>query len=117
MVFPTADLLSVVSRGHLRKQTLTSSGRGDEDFLRQILPSVELKELLVVSLKGAGGFCLVKYSGTRSYKLLVKLPLVIASIPALSIEGLQRSSAVNDAVEGAHPVRDPSALVEGLHGS
>ena len=70
----------------------------------QVLPSIELKELLVISLKRACWFCFVKYSSTSSDKLLVKLPLVIAPIPALSIEGLEGSSAVNDAVEGAHSV-------------
>ena len=98
-----------------KQSVLTSTWRRNEDLLRQVLPSVELQQLLVVSLKGAGRLRLVKDSGAGSDELLVELPLVGAAVPALTVESFQGAPAVSDAVEGAHSVRDSPSLVEGLH--
>ena len=69
----------------------------------------------MVSLECACWLRLVKDSGARPDELLVKLPLVVAAVPALAVKGFQGTSAVGDAVKRAHSVRQPSALVEGFH--
>jgi hypothetical protein len=99
------------------KPPLTSSGGGNENLLRQVLPPVGLQQALVVALEGARGLCFVEDARARPDELLVELPLVIAAQPALAIQRLQPPPALVDPVERAQAAAHLSALAEQLHGA
>jgi hypothetical protein len=71
----------------------------------------------MVALERARGFGLVKYAGACSNELLVKLALMVAAVPALPVEGLERPAALRDAVERAGVAHDAASLIEELHGA
>ena len=71
----------------------------------------------MVALERARRLGLVKDACARPDELLVELALVVAAVPSLPVEGLERPSALRDAVERARVSHDPSALIEHLHGA
>jgi hypothetical protein len=71
----------------------------------------------MVALECARGLGLVKDAGACPDELLVKLALVVAAVPALPVEGLERPAALRDAVERARVAHDAAALIEELHGA
>ena len=71
----------------------------------------------MVALEGARRLGLVEDARARPYELLVKLPLMIAAQPALTIQGLEPPSALVDSVEGAQAAAHLSALAKELHGA
>ena len=70
----------------------------------------------MVALKGAVGFCLVKDARTRANKLFMKLSLMVAAIPSLSIQRLECPSALPYPVKCVYIAAYPPAFVELLHG-
>ena len=95
---------------------LAEAARGrDEDLLRQVLPPVDLEQPLVVALEDAWWFRLVEYARARPDELLVELPLVVAAIPALAVQRLQRAPAFLDPVKRAHASARGSALHKLFH--
>lgn len=73
---------------------LTSSGRGDEDLLRQVLPVVDLQQPPMVALKGAGRLGLVEYARARTDELVMELTLMRAALPAHPVQRLERPLAL-----------------------
>jgi len=71
----------------------------------------------MVALKRARGLCFVKDACACADELFVELSLVIAAVPALSVQRLERRSALRDAVERICMPRNLSTLVEQLHGA
>ena len=97
---------------------LAEAARGrDEDLLRQVLPPVDLEQPLVVALEDAGRLRLVEDARARPNELLVELPLVVAAVPSLAVQCLQRAPAFLDPVERAHAATHLAPVCELLHGA
>ena len=71
----------------------------------------------MISLESSNRFSLVKYSGTCADELFVELPLMVAPVPALSVQRLQPLAAHVYPLKRAHRSHHLSALTEELHGA
>jgi hypothetical protein len=69
----------------------------------------------VVALERAERLCLVEDARARADKLLVELPLVVASVPALPIQRLEALATHVDPLKRAHGAHNLAPLAKLLH--
>ena len=75
------------------------SGRRDQDLLREMVPSVDLQDPLMVLRKRAVGLALPEDPCACSNKVVVEHPLVERALPPPPVDRLQPLSAPLHAVE------------------
>ena len=98
-------------------QSISPSGRRNEDLLGQMIPPVHLQYLLVVPRECPRRLRLPKYTCTGADEVIVEEPLVETAIEALSIDRVQRVPAsinAHEAVAALHLLRFVEELLQGV---